>query len=175
MGIERLVQLAEREAHPRIHRGEMHTFSLYDSDTDIATPKQISFAPASTECNVVFGISASGACKVELMEGVVIGTGGSAAVGTALVPYNRDRNSLLLPLTVVREDYILGSSGQAAGTAILTEYISGATQGALKTGGSARQNMEFILKKNVLTGLRITAIADNTVLSVTMDMYEDEE
>jgi len=173
MGVEELVKFVQEEAHSRIHRGEMHTFSLYDSDTDIATPKQISIAPGAVECHVVIGISASGACKVELMEGVVIGTGGSAAAGTALVPYNRDRNSALLPITVVRENYVLGSSGQVAGTAILTEYIAGATQGALKAGGQSRQNMEFILKKNVLTGLRITAIADNTALSVTMDFYEE--
>jgi hypothetical protein len=175
MSIERLTQFMEREAHPRIHRGEMHTVSLFDTDTDIAGPKQISITPTTAECNLVIEIMSSGPCKVEILENVVIGSGGSAAVGTALTPINRDRNSSLTPITTFKEDYVLGSSGQSAGTVINTEYIPGATQGAQKTGGSARSNMEFILKKSVITGLRITAIADNTVLSVTMDFYEDEE
>jgi len=149
--------------HSLIHSGKMFQVSEYDTDTDIIAPKQISILPVGQNQHIIFSVSASASCKVQLVEGVAIGTGGSAAAGTAMVPTNRDRASLGLSSAVVHKDYVLGSSGQAAGTEIDAIYLPGV----------ARSAQEWILKAGTLYGLIITAIADNTVLSWSVDLYED--
>jgi hypothetical protein len=159
--------------HFLIHEGKMFSCAEYDSDTDISTPKQISLKAVGEPAHIVLSLSASAACKVQLMKNVVIGTGGSASAGSAVSLVNRDNGNAKAIGLEIKKDYLLGSSGQSAGTEIDTFYVPGAAQGALRAGGSSRGALEWILPVGVLYGLVITAINDNTVLSWSVEAYED--
>lgn len=158
--------------HSLVHDGKMFTFSEYDSDVDIASPKQVSITVGSKPLHVTFSVSSAAPINISLKETVVIGTGGSASAGTSVTGRNRNRGSTNTLLSTVNKDYVLGSSGQSAGTEIDADYIYGATQGALKVGGASRPGIEWILKANTMYGLIITAIADNTAISWSIDAYE---
>lgn len=136
--------------------------SLYDSDTDIAGPKQISITTGAKKAHVCILIKATGSLVATLAKTLVIGTGGGASAGTAVTPYADDQASTLTPLTVVKQDYVLGSSGQSAGTVIYSELVTIYEE----------TEIELKLAESMAYGLVLTAIADNTLLSVDVIVRE---
>lgn len=188
MSLARLTQLFEKSSdsdgqiatstydYKKIHRGEIFNFNEYDTDTDIASPKQISIQTGDKPAAVTLDLAVSGAVTVALGEGMVVGTGGSANAGTAVTGYCRNRRRKHQDNTigvVVKKDFVYGSSNNTAGTVLHTDYMPAATQGALKVGSVGRSSTAWILRENCLYSLVITAIADNTVMSWNLDIHEE--
>jgi len=135
----------------------------YDTDVDIAVPKQYSITTLAKKATLTIRIKYNALATVVLNTGLVIGTGGSAYVGAALPFSKRDEANTSAPLTELKVDYLLGSSGQAAGTMIYQEL--------------QLPNMETVIKKRLKAstkyGLVITTIADNNYGSVIFELDED--
>jgi hypothetical protein len=136
--------------------------SLYDADTDIATPKAISITTGAKKAHVRITVKTTGTAVITLAKALVIGTGGGASAGTAVTAYAKDQASTLTPLTVVKQDYGLGSSGQSAGTTIYND-ISLSTE---------ESEISFKLAASTAYGLVITTIADNNAISVAIEIAE---
>lgn len=136
--------------------------SLYDSDTDIGGPKQISITTLAKKARVCIKIKAAGSLVATLAKTLVIGTGGGASAGTAVTPCAEDQASTLTPLTVVKQDYVLGSSGQSAGTVIFSELVTPYED----------TEIEFKLAESTAYGLVLTSIADNNAISVDVEVRE---
>lgn len=163
--------------YKKIHRGDIFSFNEYDTDTDIAGPKQISIQTGDKPAAVTLDIAVSAAVTVVLGEEMVIGTGGSPSAGTVVTGYNRNRSRSKKDKTigvVVKKDFVYGSSNNTAGTVLHTDYMPAATQGALKVGSVGRSSTAWILRENCLYSLVITAIADNTVMSWNLDVHEED-
>jgi len=164
--------------YKKVHDGWMFHYSEHDSDVDIAAPKLISITTGTRDVGLIIDIAASAGVTVNLGEKMTVGTGGSAAAGTAVVAFNRNRSvkhKLKTIGVVVNRDFVYGSSGNSAGTIIHYGYIPGSSQGALNVGGTGRSALSFILAANTMYSLTITAIADNTIVDWSLDVHEEKE
>jgi len=164
--------------YKKIHRGQIYCYSEYDTDTDISGPKQISIQTGDNPIAITLELSWSAAVTVAIGEEMVIGTGGSPSAGTTVTGYNRNRSRKYsgksIQGLVVKKDFVYGSSNNTAGTILKTEYMPGASQGALRVGSVGRSSTSWILRENCMYSLVITAISDNTVISWSMDIHEEE-
>jgi hypothetical protein len=149
MSTPRLTELAER-----VYQGSEYIASDYTAspDFDIAGPKQIMITTAATrKCQMTIKVKTLTAAVITLSKAVVIGTGGSASVGTAVTAYGRDLANTSTADTTFLKDYVLGSSGQSAGTTVLTEYSLPGIETVIRVK----------LAANVKYGLVCTSVADN--------------
>ncbi|MBE3143215.1 MAG: hypothetical protein IMZ61_04725 [Planctomycetes bacterium] len=161
--------------HLLTHLGRVLHYSELDTDVDTAAPKQISITTQGLSGHIAFGVYASAAVAITINRDVVLGTGGSVAAGTAVVGYNKnqgfDDDILLL---AVKKDYVLGATGESAGTAIDYAYVPGATQGQQRIGGGLAYDADwFELKKNSMYGIILTPDADTTTIAWGIDLYEE--
>jgi hypothetical protein len=157
MSDARIVQLAELNTF-----GSQYIATDVDTDIDIAGPKQYSITTPAKRVQMTIRVNALAAATVALNTGVAIGTGGSAAAGTAVASKARDQAFTTAAGTVIKADYVLGSSGQSAGTAIWTEYQV----------PNLASEIKFTLKPSTVYGLIITSIADNNIASVQFEFSE---
>jgi hypothetical protein len=147
----------------RALRGSDYLSSAYDSDIDIAGPKQFLITTGAKKCSIVIRIKGPAAALAALNKTVVIGTGGGFSVGTALTKVARDQANTLSPLVTVGEDYVVGTGGGAsAGSAIVTEYHFPNIETVIK----------FKLAASSRYGLIFTTIADNNSASFTFEIDE---
>jgi hypothetical protein len=146
----------------RAYRGSDYVCSYYNSDVDIASPKQYLITTGAKKCMMTIRVRMLSNAKIELNTDVVLGTGGSVSPGTGLTVPARDRANTTTALTTIARDYILGSSGQSAGTTIATEY-------ALANGTAT---FRFKLTASTIYGLINTSIADNNACSTTFEFDE---
>jgi hypothetical protein len=153
----RITEILERFLH-----GSEWLVSDYDSDIDIAGPKQYLITTGAKKTKLTIRVKGPAAATVALNKTVVLGTGGSVSAGTAIDSAARDQASTLTPLVVIAKDYILGSSGQSAGAAIVTEYHRANDETVIK----------FKLKASTIYGLIFTTIADNNSASFTFEIDE---
>lgn len=163
--------------YKKIHRGQIYSYNEYDTDTDIATPKQISIQTGDKPLAITLDLSWSAAVTVALGEEMVIGTGGSPSAGTEVTGRNRNRSRKYqgksITGLVIKKDFVYGSSNNTAGTILHTDYMPGASQGALRVGSVGRSSTSWVLRENCMYSLVITAIADNTVMSWNLDVHEE--
>jgi len=135
----------------------------YDDDVDIAGPKQYSITTGAKSAYLKIKVKYNALATIVLNTGLVIGTGGGAAAGTAITFSKRDQSYTGAPLTVLRKDYVLGSSGQSAGTAVVTEMQLPIIETIIKVK----------LKPSTIYGLVITSVADNNFGTVVFELDED--
>jgi len=134
----------------------------YDDDVDISGPKQYAITTSTKKVSLRIKIKYAALATIVVNTGLAIGSGGGAFVGTALTFTKRDQASSNAPVATIKKDYVLGSSGQSAGTAIYTELNlpSRETEILLK------------LKASTVYGLVITTIADNNYGNVIFEVDE---
>lgn len=157
MSTPRLTELIEKEI-----AGSQYVAVVYDDDVDIAGPDTFSINTGTKKAALKITIKAATAGVAVLSTGLVIGTGGGAAAGTAVAFAKRDQADTSTPLSALKKDYVLGSSGQSAGTAIQSDYVQPGIPTVLK----------FKLKAATAYGLVFTSIADNNQLHVTFELDE---
>lgn len=155
MSTPRLTEIVERELS-----GFPYLATIYDADIDTGSPKQISITTGAKKAVVKITVKAKTAATVALNTGLVIGTGGSA--GTSVAFAKRDQSNTSTPLTVVKQDYVLGTSGQSAGTAVLTDYVNPDDEIIIK----------FKLKESTAYGLVFTPLADDDIGHFYIELYE---
>jgi hypothetical protein len=157
MGEARTTELLEK-----IVNGSKYIASHYDTDIDISGPKQISITTGASPAYMTITTRLSGAAVGVLNTGLVIGTGGSAAAGDAVTVKARELAATADNLTAIKSDYVLGSSGQSAGTAVETRYL---------LAGEAN-TFKYRLKASTAYGLVITSVADNNAGTITFEFDE---
>lgn len=157
MSVERITDIMEVWK-----AGSPYLVSDYDDDIDIAGPKQYLITVGAKKCSMVIRVKGPAAATVALNTAVVLGTGGSVSAGTALTKVKRDQADSTTPVVVIAKDYILGSSGQSAGTAIVTEYHI----------ANVPTEIKFKLKASTIYGLIFTSIADNNSASFHFEFEE---
>lgn len=155
MSTPRLTEIVERELS-----GFPYLATIYDANIDTGSPKQISITTGTKKAVVKITVKAKTAATVALNTGLVIGTGGSA--GTSVAFAKRDQANTATPLTVVKQDYVLGTSGQSAGTAVVTDYINPDDEIIIK----------FKLKESTAYGLVFTPLADGDIGHFYIELYE---
>jgi hypothetical protein len=158
MSEPRITELLEKEIY-----GSTYFVGDYDDDVDIASPKQYSITSGAKSVYLTIKVKYNALATIVLNTGLVIGTGGGAAAGTAITFSKRDQANTGTPLTVLRKDYVLGSSGQSAGTAIVTEMQLPIIETVIKVK----------LKAATIYGLVITSVADNNFGTVVFEIDED--
>jgi len=154
----RETQLLEKQIN-----GSKYVASHYDADIDIATPKLLSVTTGANPAYMKITVRLATAALVVLNTGLVIGTGGSAAAGDAVTVRARELAATADNLTAIKSDYVLGSSGQSAGTAVETQYAQ-ANQSCV---------FKYRLKASTAYGLVITSIADNNFGTISFEFDED--
>ena len=156
MSTPRLTEIVERELS-----GFPYLATIYDAAINTSSPKQISITTGAKKAVVKITVKAKTAATVALNTGLVIGTGGSANAGTAVAFAKRDQANTATPLTVVKQDYVLGSSG-SAGTAVITDYVNPDDEIIIK----------FKLKESTSYGLVFTPLADGDIGHFYIELYE---
>jgi len=146
MSTERITEILELNI-----AGSEYLASDYDTGIDIAVPKQYLITTGDKKCHLVITIKTPALAITALNKTVVIGTGGGASAGSALNLVKRDQSDTTTPITTIKSDYVLGSSGQSAGTAIYTDY----------TLPNVETKIKFKLAPSSNYGLIFTTIADN--------------
>lgn len=160
MSTPRLTELFEKSYNGSEYIAYDYTAS---PDFDIAGPKQIMITTAaSKKCSLTIKVKTLTASVIKLNKAVVLGTGGSVSAGTAITPYGRDMADTSTPSTVIAKDYVLGSSGQSAGTTVLTEYSLPGIETVIKVK----------LAANVRYGLICTSVADNNGATYVLEFDE---
>ena len=157
MSDERTTEILEAE-----YAGTEYLASDYSDNIDIASPKQYLITTGAKKCMMTIRVKAAATATVALNKDVVLGTGGSMSAGSALTLVKRDQSFIIAPVTVIAKDYILGSSDQSAGTAIVTEYQLASTETVVK----------FRLAESKKYGLIFTSIADNNIASFHFEFEE---
>lgn len=152
----------ETQLLERVRSGSKYLVSDYDADIDIAGPKQYLVTTGAKKVDMEIRVKGPAAATVALNTGVVLGTGGSVAAGTAITAAKRDQSDTSTPLTVIKGDYVLGDTDEDAGTAIVTEYHMADIETIIK----------FRLAASTIYGLIFTSIADNNSASFHFEFDE---
>jgi len=147
----------------KMKNGSQFFIGDYDDDVAIIAPKQYSITSGAKSADLTIKVKYNALATIVLNTGLVIGTGGSASAGTAITFSKRDQAYTGAPLTVLRKDYILGSSGQSAGTAICTEMQLPIIETIIKVK----------LKPSTIYGLVITSVANNNFGTVVFELDEN--
>lgn len=154
--------------HWMVHSGRYFSVSDVDTDVDIIGPKNWLFRTPDNdelEFHVQFAISSSAQRRVELFEDVSV-----SADGTPISPINHKRTSIYVSQLEAFADPTVTDDGTRIDVAGI-----GSTGGAVKIGGVARSNSEWILKPDTLYVLRVTVAANDAVVSNNTEYYEFSE
>lgn len=157
-------------AHQRIHEGNAFDVSLVSTGVNIANPKQILImvphpetVPSNTiEIHLIFSVISVPGFTVRLFENPTVTDN-----GTSLDIINHNRRSSTTSGCSVYENTTVSSDG----TLLFIERI-----GTAITGGSLtmrRDEDEYILKPGFDYLIRITPLADNTTMSISLDWYDN--
>lgn len=159
MSTPKLTELTERAVNGSRYLAYDYTDS---PDFDIAGPKQIMITTVAKKCLMTIKVKTLAAAVIKLNKTVVLGTGGSVSAGTTVTPYGRDMADTSTPITTFKKDYVLGSSGQSAGTTVLTEYSLAGIETVIRVKLAANTNY----------GLISTTIADNNGATYVLEFDE---
>ena len=151
--------------HYRIHVGE-HFYVNDFVELDDGQTSTLSFTTpeTSTWVHMFWSIASNGPSTIQLYEGATGISGGSAVTGL-----NSNRNSdttanltgLLNP-TIVDDGVLITQS----------KFGVSGTMFASPTGGSSQRDSEIILRQDTSYVFRITANADDVIVSYYADWYE---
>lgn len=155
-------------AHHEIHSGSTYLVSYKSPDgSDVADNGVITFTITthSKYAHMLFRASCGGDMEAELLEGSTV----TAGTGTAMVEYNKNRNSANVATVGVRR----GMTIAADGTQIEDEFVAGGT-GPFAVGGASSTRAEWILALNTVYVARITNRAGNAQpMSLAIEWYEE--
>lgn len=162
------VQVGIEYPHDAVHRDILVTASEVLADLDIAGPRRyLISAPAGMDIHLVAAFGASQACRIELFKSPTVQAEGA---GTALQKMRHQIFSAKTSETVVTHTPTL----TAEGTQIFSTRLFASTGGNPNTqvGGSTRSGEEIIVKSGEKVLVKITAEADNTILTAAFEYYE---
>ena len=146
MSTERITEILELNI-----AGSEYFASDYDTDIDIAVPKQYLIKTLDKKCHLVITVKSPALAVISLNTGVVLGTGGGMSAGTAVTMVKRDQSDTTTPKTTIFKDYVIGNSGQNAGVELISEYNLAGFETKIK----------IKLAPSLNYGLIFTTIADN--------------
>jgi hypothetical protein len=155
-------QARTTEILEKMLNGTQYLATVYDSDIDIAGPKQFSITTGTKKAILKIRIQGPAAATVSFNTGLVLGTGGSVSAGTAVTFVKRDQADTSTPLTVLKQDYVLGDTDQTAGTAIAATYHMPDIETVIS----------FKLAASTVYGLVFTSIADNNSAAFIFELDE---
>lgn len=153
--------------HHKVHEG--HLFNAYRSDT-LASGDSIWIAlttpDSTTEHHLDWTVDVGGECSLDIIEDVESYTG-----GTDFTPVNRNRRSNNTSTITTCK---VGSNGNetdglslTGGTTINERKVSSG-----KTSSAEITRREWILKRNSITVVRLTAVTNNISCGVRVYWYE---
>ena len=147
--------------HGEIHEGDSFVAYYHDADADDADTVNLRLVTPNTAARIhlFFDITGTLATTWEIFESC------THNAGTAVVAYNKDRNSANTATLVVTHT----ASGGADGTVI----DCGTFGDGKKSGGQERGGEEFILKQNTVYLLKATSHAANNRISIRARWYEE--
>jgi hypothetical protein len=143
--------------------GSRFVASHYDNDIDIAGPKQLSITTLAKPAYMTITVCAKAVGVVVLNTGLVIGTGGSPAAGDLVTVRARELAATAGNLTTIRSDYVLGNTGQSAGTVVETKFLLVDKPCVFK----------YRLKAATIYDLVFTSIADDNEATFTFEFDEE--
>lgn len=146
-------------AHHEIHEGDMYHVSG-TATKGIGESYDLLFVTPDTArwAHLVGVVIGSGETAVTFYEG------GTITGGTAVTPYNRNRNSENTPTTLVYHTPSVSDPG--------TALFTGTFGAGSRSGGEAREFDEWVLKRNTKYLLRMTSAATGNDLSWAINWYE---
>lgn len=154
--------------HHEVHEG--NTYNVNHSTTDAAPlADDANFdlwvsVPEGTFPHMVWDLWCEGLAQGYLYEGPTV-----SDEGTALTPWNRQRNSANAATVVVKHTPTVSG----VGTALHNGEWQGSTGvGVSRNQGGSRATQEIDLKENTTYLFRITARASNVRASISLDWYE---
>jgi len=147
--------------HHEIHAGSAFTISYSADIANGANLDLLIVTPDTTKwAHLTYDLD------VELESDINIYEAATATAGSAIVAYNRDRNSATTATVVVTST----PTSITTGTTIIRSYHLGSGR---SSGGGERGTHEFILKQNTKYLFRITnSTTNNNYMSVKLDWYE---
>lgn len=152
--------------HHETHQGKM--YGAYRRDT-LATNDTIAIAwttpDTALEQHMEWECDVGGEVIIDIVESVTSYTG-----GTAQTPVNRNRRSSNTSTSTVK----VGSNGALADPLVLTggTVINERKVGSGRIQNSAGARHEWILKRNAITVLRLTAVGNNISCGLRAYWYE---
>lgn len=153
-------------SHHELHDGSSFTCHYNQEVTDTNDRSIVAFTtPADKEIHMVVHVSSTAASDFFILEGATC----TAASGTDLTIFNKDRNSTKTSLLTSMDGtagaasyYTLTTdTGCSGGTELYHEYIGAGRVGSA-AAGSSRGTEEWILKKNTVYDIELKALDANT-------------
>jgi len=150
--------------HHKIHEGRYFAATTTAQNLPAGIPKNfmiLSPPAAISIAHVITIINVTPGATFEFFESTV-----TSSDGTLLNAFNQDRNNPVLAVGFAFEDPIVISEG----TRIFSQIIGSITEGG--TGGTNnRDEEEFLFKPLTKYLLKITPLANSTLLSIQMRAY----
>ena len=154
-----------RTVHHQIHKGESFRVSNVSTGINIVGPKKYLLITPDTSIRIhIFStVNTQPGALVEIFEDTTVSNNGSA-----LSIFNANRNSGNAPLLLVYEDPTITLDG----TLIFANQEGSDTSGG-KVGAELGHDEEFILKQNAIYEIKVTTLANNTAVSLSLNWYEE--
>lgn len=151
--------------HHQVHEGDFYTFSDYDNNVQVASPKEwlITTPDTSIRFHCKINIDTDTGSLLEFYENPNV----TWASGVVVVGSNNDRNSTNVCSVVCSADPTIA----VVGAPLLQVSRVGAGR-EKKIGGVARERAEWILKQNEDYLVRITVDANGADVSFNLEGYE---
>ena len=149
--------------HRAVHEGIGFVVSYIDHDSDeVSATVLVATFPVSGDYHCSFSVTADGAGRVELREGILHSGG-----GTAVIEYNANRE--VRTSSIVNFQYGVNFlSGQ--GTVLWNDLI-GASNNKSRVGGDVKTGFEWVMTSGNI-GLFFYPDADNTRCVIDAEFYE---
>jgi len=148
--------------HHKVHESEMYTCSDYDADTDQGNSKFWLLRTCPLQMHLMANLSATQPIRALFYENPTITDN-----GTRINVFNNNRNSDKVSNCRIYRDPTVGDNGT-----LLETTIIGVGEKKTSVGGVARQFTEWILVPNALYLMGFTALADNTISALGINLYE---
>jgi len=157
-------------AHHEVHEGEFFHLGHFFSDVaDTASADILIRVGASKNLHINFRAVAGGACDVFLYEGTTVTSNGSPNYGTAITPYDKNRETA----NTATGNYYYGPTIDAVGTELVRDLLLGSTRPQSIIGGEVRSNSEWILKKGQTYLFRVTNGSGGALdIDIEIEFYE---
>lgn len=141
---------------------ELFEVSFYDSDIDVAAPKEFYLKTVGTaKVSLRYFIHGYGAARVEVFENPEVGADGSE--GTLRASYNTNRNSSVAATMLVKEDPSLSGTGATTGT-LLRNHLVALNSSPVELPGIYPLGLRY----NTSYLIRVTPISNDDWLSFVL-------
>lgn len=150
--------------HKEVHTGDAFYVTQVDAIDAAGITSHRFYPPNTTEwMHFLFVIEASGACLMEIREGI------SDALESSSGIFNRNRNFADNLTTMGHERQLAAATG---GTVIWSWSSGGAAPASARTPAVTRQSGEIILKQNTKYEVRVTSSINSNIVTTYFTWYE---